>query len=266
MKSKKIIISFITSCVLMSQAIVANATISDNYIDKGYMKKVMTQIHTKFTNSAMQKLNQYNFYIVNQELYKIPDFSNRNYNNTIKGSANLEDKEVVIYEEPNNFNKAMWHVYHEAAHCLDYDLVKDNGKPGLYSNTQEYKQISDEEWKNIQPYSTYVETALNVNEEFAECFTLYIIYPEKLKSVAPKTYAYIDKLGFVKQGSLEISNPNDITGWSYVNQIWGYSENGKWVNGWKQIDGEWYYFLNGSMAKNTTIDGYNLNDDGVWIA
>ncbi|NRY59837.1 anthrax toxin lethal factor-related metalloendopeptidase [Clostridium beijerinckii] len=264
MKLKKIIISFTASCVIMSQAIIANATVSDQYVDKGYTKKVMAQIHTKFTNNAMQKLNQYSFYVVNQELYKIPNILYRDENS--KGSANFENKEVIIYETPNNLTNTIWHAYHEAAHCLDYDLAKDNGELGLYSNTQEYNQISDEEWNNISPYSNYVASHLNIHEEFAESFTMFVMHPDILKNVAPKTFAYLDKLGFVKQSELNSSTSNDITGWSYVNQIWSYSENGKWVNGWKEIDGEWYYFINGTMAKNTTINGYYINDDGVWVA
>jgi len=39
------------------------------------------------------------------------------------------------------------------------------------------------------------------------------------------------------------------------------------ATGWKLIKGEWYYLLptNGAMAKSTTVDGYKLGDDGVWI-
>ena len=36
------------------------------------------------------------------------------------------------------------------------------------------------------------------------------------------------------------------------------------TDGWKQIDGKWYYFYtDGTMAVNTTIDGYAIGSDGA---
>lgn len=36
------------------------------------------------------------------------------------------------------------------------------------------------------------------------------------------------------------------------------------AGGWKQIDGKWYYFYaDGTMAVNTTIDGYTIGSDGA---
>ena len=37
--------------------------------------------------------------------------------------------------------------------------------------------------------------------------------------------------------------------------------------GWfKDTNGKWYYLQSsGAMAKSTTIDGYKLDDNGVWI-
>ena len=37
-------------------------------------------------------------------------------------------------------------------------------------------------------------------------------------------------------------------------------------NQWIQSNGKWYYVLsNGKMAKNTVIDGYQLNENGEWV-
>ena len=58
------------------------------------------------------------------------------------------------------------------------------------------------------------------------------------------------------------------TGWQNVNGEWYYlNSNGAMKTGWLQnTDGKWYYLSNsGAMAKNTTIDGYRLNSDGVWM-
>ncbi len=56
------------------------------------------------------------------------------------------------------------------------------------------------------------------------------------------------------------------TGWKYVDSWWYYlDDTGKVVTGWLYDQGNWYYlYPQGSMAKDTTIDGYYLGDDGEW--
>jgi glucan-binding YG repeat protein len=57
------------------------------------------------------------------------------------------------------------------------------------------------------------------------------------------------------------------TGWKYLNHKWYYMlGNGKMKTGWILYKNQWYYLQSdGSMAVNTTIDGYIINSDGVWI-
>ncbi|MBQ3802861.1 MAG: hypothetical protein II845_04110 [Oscillospiraceae bacterium] len=39
------------------------------------------------------------------------------------------------------------------------------------------------------------------------------------------------------------------------------------LTGWQTIDGVWYYFYaDGTMAANTTIDGYTIDGSGAWVA
>lgn len=54
--------------------------------------------------------------------------------------------------------------------------------------------------------------------------------------------------------------------WKQDNKGWWYKEgNSSYASGWNIINGNWYYFYsNGYMAHNTMIDGYYLNDSGVW--
>lgn len=57
------------------------------------------------------------------------------------------------------------------------------------------------------------------------------------------------------------------TGWQSVNGIWYYLDSqGKMQTGWMKDINEKYYYLNsdGSMAYNTTIDGYKLGTSGAW--
>ena len=58
-------------------------------------------------------------------------------------------------------------------------------------------------------------------------------------------------------------------GWQQVNGMWYYLElaEGKMKTGWmKETNGKYYYLNNnGSMAYNTTIQGYKLGSDGAWV-
>ncbi|WP_051560514.1 DUF5050 domain-containing protein [Clostridium beijerinckii] len=74
--------------------------------------------------------------------------------------------------------------------------------------------------------------------------------------------------------------------WKQDSNGWWNAEGNSWSVGWKEIDGKWYYFGqdgymkmgwiqyedkwyylgdDGAMLKNTTINGYKLDSDGVWI-
>ena len=45
---------------------------------------------------------------------------------------------------------------------------------------------------------------------------------------------------------------------------WNYYRNGESVKGWLSDDQKWYYFYtDGTMAANTTIDGYTIGSDGA---
>ena len=84
-----------------------------------------------------------------------------------------------------------------------------------------------------------------------------------------------------------VIDPQTANGWQQNDSgQWSYYRNGKpvkgrlsddqkwyWLDkatgmmfagGWKQIDGKWYYFYtDGTMAVNTTIDGYTIGSDGA---
>ena len=55
--------------------------------------------------------------------------------------------------------------------------------------------------------------------------------------------------------------------WKQNSSGWWYTEGDSYVQGWRLIDGYWYYFYpDGYMAKDTTADGYYLNDNGAWTS
>jgi len=54
--------------------------------------------------------------------------------------------------------------------------------------------------------------------------------------------------------------------WRQDSKGWWNAEGSSWSTGWKQLDGKWFYFgQDGYMAHDTTIDGYKIDNNGVWI-
>lgn len=66
---------------------------------------------------------------------------------------------------------------------------------------------------------------------------------------------------------LRPSNGDMATGWELIDNKWYYfDESGLYKTGWIEYKGAWYYLsANGDMVTNTTIDGYNINQDGIWV-
>lgn len=62
-------------------------------------------------------------------------------------------------------------------------------------------------------------------------------------------------------------NGEPVKGWLSDDQKWYWlvkATGMMFAGGWKQIDGKWYYFYpDGTMAVNTTIDGYTIGSDGA---
>ena len=76
---------------------------------------------------------------------------------------------------------------------------------------------------------------------------------------------WIDDNGFryyLKPGDGDMANS-----WQLIDNKWYlFDESGHTKKGWVQYNNAWYYINDGGeMAVNTTIDGYNNNQDGIWI-
>ena len=88
---------------------------------------------------------------------------------------------------------------------------------------------------------------------------------------------YFDANGIMQTGWITdskgfryyLNQPNgDMpVGWALINNKWYYfEESGLYKKGWIEYKGLWYYLdANGEMVTNTTVDGYNINADGVWV-
>jgi len=93
-------------------------------------------------------------------------------------------------------------------------------------------------------------------------------------------------IGLIGVSILTIVPINASAEWKQDNIGWWYTEGNSWSMGWRLMDEKWYYFddngymktgwvrsgnkwyylySSGAMAKNTSINGYVLDSDGVWI-
>lgn len=98
------------------------------------------------------------------------------------------------------------------------------------------------------------------------------------------SWYYFDTNGVMKTGWLYygehwyyLSSYGDmsVNEWDYINSNWYYfDKNGIMQTGWFLYNGNWYYLYPasnnagksiGAMAQNTTIDGYFISQDGIWI-
>ena len=68
---------------------------------------------------------------------------------------------------------------------------------------------------------------------------------------------------YVGQDGKMIAN----TWFEYGNQKYYLTESGAAAKGWTEIDGKTYYFdrISTKMAKDTTVDGYKLDENGVRV-
>jgi len=71
-----------------------------------------------------------------------------------------------------------------------------------------------------------------------------------------KRWFYLDADGAMAVNTLILYNGK----WYYL------KADGEMATGWIFYDGDWYYlYASGEMASNTTINGYRLNGNGIWI-
>ena len=58
-----------------------------------------------------------------------------------------------------------------------------------------------------------------------------------------------------------------VTGWyQTLPSVWYYFDgDGRMLTGWQEIEGKWYYLkASGELAVNTTVDGWRVDQNGVW--
>ncbi|MFJ5717116.1 L,D-transpeptidase family protein [Neobacillus sp. NPDC093127] len=90
-----------------------------------------------------------------------------------------------------------------------------------------------------------------------------------------KDWYYLDAGGAMKTGWISLSGKWYYlessgamkTGWiDKAGKKYFLTGSGAMATGWLKMDGKWYYlYTSGEMAAKTTINGYILGEDGVWV-
>lgn len=90
---------------------------------------------------------------------------------------------------------------------------------------------------------------------------------------APVNSVYADGWDDDNGGKIYIEDSHKVIGWKFLKEEYSdkehwyyFDNNGHVKTGWLKYQNKWYYFNeDGKMAKNCSVDGYALGNDGYWI-
>lgn len=162
---------------------------------------IKNNVYNHLSDYMKMKYNLYNTYIVNN-IKDIPLYSN--LPNTTLGYTVYNSKYILI-QDNSKYRSVESLLFHELGHALDaYDELDnyDVRQRGKYSSSDEFKKISEEEKGNLNNLTDIYYFTENMREYFAESYAIYIRNPSEMKKVAPKTYAFIDRVSNQKVGFL----------------------------------------------------------------
>lgn len=100
----------------------------------------------------------------------------------------------------------------------------------------------------------------------SEWAAIYNPYADKTKGQQEYDWFQFDESGYMVTGWF-----TDVDGNRYYLNPVSDGTQGRMVTGWYWIDGMCYYFnpvsdgTRGAMKRNCEIDGYQLNEDGIWV-
>ncbi|WP_252250857.1 transglutaminase domain-containing protein [Clostridium sp. ZBS13] len=157
--------------------------------------------------------------------------------NSLKIDANkLNSKEKYIYTLDAVTNKL---IFINSVQDNLIEIQASNQVQYVLSDT-EIQSLKNNDWNKVNNDLLYIENGHTVTGW--------------IKTVDNNWY-HMDGNGLMQKGWIQDNNK-----WYYLNQ------DGSMKTGWfKDISGNWYYLNpNGSMATNTNINGYYINQYGIW--
>lgn len=265
---KNLLLMSILFLGVLSSPIGASAEVVNNsnvlpteYINADRTKDAVTNVDKVITDYMKQKLSMYKVSVVDEDIYKIPNYTKEN--RRVVGITNYNDSEILVHNNYSSEDEKRI-LLHELGHTIDTWDTLDGSyykSVGKYSDTAEFKEIFKEECSSLTKYADEYYFETDVKEFFAESFAIYMNEPDVVKDKAPKLFNFMEKISKLKPVA---------SGWhKSKTDTWFYLENNKFKTGWfKDKDDKWYYFdpVTGQMMANACVDGYTLAPNGVMVS
>lgn len=231
----------------------------ENKIDDE-LESVINSIITPDMSDA-DKVKAINKYLVDRYEYDYTLVSNNAYKALTIGKTTCQGYAMTAYKMfklAGVENKIITGTLNGVAH--GWNLVKVNG------NWYHIDITNNDSTNDINRFLLKSDSDL-IKEGFVWEYDDYpkcpANYYDELKDLDSNGYWYEESGSWY----LMTESGQKATGWNYIDGQWYYLGNdGKMQIGWIYDAGNWYYCRsNGAMAINTTIDGYAVDSNGVWI-
>ena len=165
------------------------------------------------------------------------------------GSGQNDDITAVVSNPGGNYRVGWmnyndsWYYYYPDGSCQRDSWLKLNDKWYLFQN--DGRMLTG--WQNHNGQTYYLT-------EQGDMLTGWI--------QAGQRWYYLNPTKDDYEGCLLRSRWANVDG-----RIYYFNSDGSMMEGWNQVDGSWYYFYPGygHKATDTYIDGFYVNQDGVWV-
>ena len=207
---------------------------------------------------------------------------------------NTEDLNSQVKEEENTIEKgwisengSKYYLDEKGERCTGW-LLQDEG--WYYLDAEKDGAMFNAGWKYINSSWYYFDTNgvmktgwLYYGEHWYYLSSYGDMSVDEWDYINSKWYYFYDS-GVMETGWTYYKNrwyylspygDMSVNEWDYINSNWYYfDKNGIMQTGWFLYNGNWYYLYPannnagksiGAMAQNTTIDGYFISQDGIWI-
>ena len=207
---------------------------------------------------------------------------------------NTEDLNSQVKEEENTIEKgwvsengSKYYLDEKGERCTGW-LLQDEG--WYYLDAEKDGAMFNAGWKYINSSWYYFDTNgvmktgwLYYGEHWYYLSSYGDMSVDEWDCINSKWYHFYDS-GVMETGWTYYKNnwyylspygDMSVNEWDYINSNWYYfDKNGIMQTGWFLYNGNWYYLYPannnagksiGAMAQNTTIDGYFISQDGIWI-
>lgn len=241
----------------------------EQYINKE-LSKIISEIITD-DMSEYEKVSAINRYLIDRFKYDDSLVSNNAYSALTTGKTTCQGYAMAAYRMfklAGVENRIIIGTLDNIGH--GWNLVKINDK--WY-----HIDVTNNDAASSDIYFLKDDKTMR-NEGFTWIASDYPICSEKYND-KNKNYVQVSSVGYksnedgtwYQRGSTWYFLRNNgvySTGLNAIDNKWYYMEkDGSMQTGWIYYSGKWYYFYpgTGSMAKDTIIDGYKIDSNGVWI-